>query len=261
MLRALVLSGIVTLCACVCAQAASASTQSARLEATFAPERLGGETTLEFGFQITVPAGQAPSPLLSMGLSYPNKVGVTISELGLATCELPTLVAHGLGACPGNSRMGLGSATVEIPLGSQLVKEHAHMDVVRAPEQEGHLAMIFDTEGARPVSAEIALPSVVVEAFEPFGGKVAIALPLIPSLPEAPNVAVVDLHAAIGPEHLIYSELVAGRVHSFRPHGIKLPRHCPRGGFPFAAYFAFLDGTHAVAQTVVPCPRHVRRAL
>jgi hypothetical protein len=260
MLRALVLSVLVTICVCVFAQAAGAATQSAQLNATFAPVRLGGETTLEFGFQISAPAGQAPSPLVSMGLSYPNKVGVTISELGLATCELPTLVARGLRACPMNSRMGLGSATVEIPLGSQLIRESAHMDVVRAPEQEGHLAMIFDTEGARPVSAEIALPSVVVEAFEPFGGKVAIALPLVPSLPEAPNVAVVDLHAAIGPEHLIYSELVAGRMHSFRPHGIKLPRHCPRGGFPFSAYFAFLDGTHTTAQTVVPCPRRASRA-
>ena len=30
------------------------------------------------------------------------------------------------------------------------------------------------------------------------------------------------------------------------------------GGFPFAATFAFLDGTHANAHTTVPCPKYHR---
>lgn len=239
---------------CACSPSVSHASQSAMLQASLTPEHLGQETTFGFAFEIEAPRGQAPSPLVSVGLSYPKDLGVTISELGLATCTVAELQAHGLRVCPGNSRMGRGSATVEIPIGPMILSETAHIDVVRAPQQEGHMAVIFNIEGTSPVGAEIAIPSVLLSAQEPFGGVMSIQLPTVPSLPEAPDVAVVDLQAFIGPSHLIYHERVHGRTIAFRPHGIKMPRHCPRQGFPFAATFAFMDGTRTAARTVVPCP-------
>jgi hypothetical protein len=258
MLRTLLLGATALICAC--APAVGWASQSAKLEASLTPERLGHYTTFGFGFQITSPDGAVPSPVLAVGLSYPKNLGVAISELGIEHCVLEDLVANGLRICPTDSRMGFGSATVEIPVGPVIVRESAHLDVVRAPQQEGHLAMIFDTEGASPVQAEIALPGVLHEASEPFGGKVAIELPLIPSLPEASDVSIVDLHAAIGPAHLVYHEQLNGRTIYYRPHGIKMPRHCPPGGFQFAATFAFLDGSRTSAHTLVPCPRASTRA-
>ncbi len=239
---------------CACSPGFARASQTAKLQASLTPERLGHETTFGFGFRISSPQGQVPSPVIAVGLSYPKNLGVAISGLGIEHCLLAELVARGVRACSTDTRMGFGRATVEIPVGPTIVRESARIEVFRAPQQEGHLALIFNTEGATPVQAEIALPGVLQTAPEPFGGRVAIELPLVPSLPEASDVSIVDLHAAIGPAHLIYHELLHGHTVYYRPEGIKMPRHCPRGGFLFAATFAFLDGSHTSARAIVPCP-------
>jgi hypothetical protein len=82
----------------------------------------------------------------------------------------------------------------------------------------------------------------------------SIAVPLIPSIPGAPDVALVQLHLTLGPSGVVYYERVAGRTLAYRPPGILLPSGCPRGGFPFAAEFSFVDGTRTSAATTVPCP-------
>ena len=83
---------------------------------------------------------------------------------------------------------------------------------------------------------------------------IGVSVPLVPGVPEGPDVAVVSVKATIG-GNLTYYERKHGRRVAYRPQGIKLPRHCPRGGFHFDATFSFLDGTQAQAQTVVRCPR------
>jgi len=260
MLRTLAMGATAAALICACAAPVGHASQSATLDASLTPERLGHETTFGFGFQISSPRGQVPSPVTAVGLSYPKNLGVAISGLGIEHCLLPMLVARGTSACSTGTRMGFGSATVEIPVGPVIVREAARIEVFRAPQQEGHLAMIFNTEGAAPVQAEIALPGVLQTAQEPFGGRVAIELPLVASLPEASDVSIVDLHVAIGPAHLIYHELLHGKTLYYRPEGIKIPKHCPRGGFQFAATFEFLDGSRTSAQAVVPCPRSSTRA-
>jgi hypothetical protein len=84
-----------------------------------------------------------------------------------------------------------------------------------------------------------------------------MTVPLVPSLPEAADVAVVRVRSTFGPEHLTYYKRVRGRVVPYKPRGVILPDRCPRGGFPFAATFTFQDGSHASAGTAVPCP-HAR---
>jgi hypothetical protein len=79
-------------------------------------------------------------------------------------------------------------------------------------------------------------------------------VPLVPSLPEAPDVAVVQLHATFGPKDLTYYEREHGKLVAYHPKGILLPNTCPHGGFAFSASFTFLDGSHTTAQTRVPCP-------
>jgi hypothetical protein len=85
-------------------------------------------------------------------------------------------------------------------------------------------------------------------------GRLQFSVPLVPGVPEGPDVAVVSVKATIG-GNLTYYERKHGRRVAYHPQGIKLPRHCPRGGFRFAATFSFLDGTQTQAQTVVRCPR------
>ncbi|HWJ49978.1 MAG TPA: hypothetical protein VNR42_03100 [Solirubrobacteraceae bacterium] len=252
-LRAIAALGAALLCTCL--PAVAQARQSVRLQATLTPEVLGRDTSLGFDIRIRAPRGRAPSPVRGIALSYPNNIGIGLSGLGLATCAQPALEAMGLRACPPNSFMGSGAATVEIPVGPTIVHETTKLTVVRAPVSRGRFALIFYADGTSPVQAQLALPAFLLSAGSPFGGKVDIHLPLVPSLPESPDVALVHLHATIGPEHLTYYERVGGRTIAFHPRGIRLPKSCPAGGFPFAATFAFSDGTHRTARTSTPCPR------
>jgi hypothetical protein len=154
--------------------------------------------------------------------------------------------------------MGFGSAIGQLAAEGAVVPEQAEVAIVRGPTREGHLALLFYVNGSEPVRAQIVFPGLLVPASPPFGGAVSLAVPLIPSWPEGPNVALVRLRSTLGPEHLTYYRDVRGKTTAYTPQGILLPRLCPRGGFGFAAVFAFADGSTAHASAIVPCPRGAR---
>jgi hypothetical protein len=245
---------VVVLCGTL--PAAADGAQSARLEVALSPERLGHGTTLEFGFRIAAPAGVVPSPLTGLDLSYPQHFGIATSGLGVATCSPAVLEQVGSDGCPADSRMGYGSAIAEIQEGPEILQETAATSIFMAPVQNGSLALLFFADGEAPLSAQIVFPALLLPAQAPFGGNLAIAVPLVPSVPAAPYVAVVRLRATIGPRRLTYYEHAHGQLVAYRPKGIVLPARCPHGGFPFAATFKFADASSAIARAVVPCPGH-----
>jgi hypothetical protein len=249
--RALSLLAVVL---CVGVSGMANAAQSVKLRATLTPERLGQGTTIGFGFQIAASTGQVPPPLTGVEVSYPVELGFALSELGLATCSAGTLEAAGPEGCPANSLMGHGTALAEIPVGPEILHETAHVTIVRTTERSGHLALLIYADGETPVSAQIVFPGLVLGAPAPFGGRLNMSVPLVPSLPGAPNVAVVQFRSTLGPLHLVYHEHIHGRVVDYEPKGIPLPNSCPQGGFRFAARFAFQDGSHSKAATAVPCP-------
>jgi hypothetical protein len=247
---------LAVLLACVWPSATAHATSSVKLTATLTPERLGHGTTIGFGFQISVPAGQVPPPLIGLDLRYPEDLGIALSGLGLETCAPAVLEAFGPIACPQDSIMGYGDALAQIPVGSQIIDEPAEIIVVRAPTEDGHLALLIHANGRSPVNAQVAFAAVLLPSAAPFGGRLRVSVPLIPSIPGSPDVAVVRLRSTLGPRGITYSERVGNTVVNYRPKGILLPDSCPRGGFRFAARFSFANGTHAEALTAVPCPRH-----
>jgi hypothetical protein len=216
--------------------------------------RLGQRTTLDFGFSFSAPAGEVPPPLTLIQLLYPRELPIPLSEVGLATCDAMTLEAQGLQGCPPDSIMGYGAVLTGIVLGSTRINETAPVAILRAPNKRGHISLLFFSEGTKPVSTTVIFSGLLLPASSPFGGLVDIGVPLVPTLPGAPDISVVHLHATIGPKGLTYYERVGNVTLAFRPSGIPLPRVCPRGGFQFAASFAFADGSTAKAQTAIPCP-------
>ena len=232
---------------------------SASLSARFMPERLGQRATLDFGFAFAVPPGHVPSPLVQIELRYPNNLGIALSGLGLALCTAQTLEVAGPSGCPPNSVMGHGQAFTGIELGTSVVSELAPITVVRAPDEEGRLALLFFAEGATPVDTHIVFPGILLPADAPFGGVVSIGIPLVPTLPGAPYISVIHLDASLGPIGVTYYEHIGATTLAYTPKGILLPRSCPRGGFPFAATFSFLDGSEAKASTAIPCPDPPRK--
>lgn len=233
----------------------------ATLSASFDPLRLGHPTTLDFGFTFSAPAGQVPPPLTQMELLYPNELGIGLSRLGLSTCTATTLEVSGLSGCPPDSVMGHGVVRTAVEIGSTRVSETAPVTILRAPYKQSHFALLFFVEGTKPVSTTTIFSGLLLPASVPFGGQVNIGVPLVPTLPGAPDISVVEMSATLGPKGVIYYEEVGGATLAFHPRGILLPPRCPRRGLPFAAEFAFADGSHASASTAVSCrpPRRRRK--
>jgi hypothetical protein len=232
------------LCACVSAGAFAAPI--ARIDARFAPEQLGAATTVSLGFQIGA-GGHASAPLSSMQLAYPSNLSLATSDLGLAPCSPSALELLGVGACPPDSRMGSGSAIAQLQIGPSLLKENVRLALFAGPSADGYLHVVVYASGVLPIEAHVVLTGVLLP------GHLSIAVPTIPSLPAAPDVAVTQMQLTLGGA-LTYYEQVGGRSIAYHPAGVGLPSRCPRGGFQFAATFAFLDGSHTSSRTAVPCP-------
>lgn len=243
---------------CACLPAAAHAGQSVRLRATFTPERLGEAATVGFDIAIAGSNDQLPAPLGEVTVRYPLGLDIGLSELGLDACPPARLEASGPRACPADSRMGEGSAVAEIELGPEVVRETARIVIVRAPEREGRLAMLFYVDGTQPVIVKAAFLGQLLPAALPFGGALRIELPPIASLPGS-DAAVVRLHLVLGPPGLTYYERVRGKSIAYHPKGIRLPSNCPRGGFRFSAGLGFLDGSRAQASTTVRCPSRAKR--
>jgi hypothetical protein len=248
--RAPVVFAILVLC--VLPTAAAGASQTARISARFTPERLGAATTVSFGFHIV--AGDAtPPPLSAIELSYPVDLGFATSGLGLASCSPQALEVLGPSGCPADSQIGYGSAVAEIPFGSEPVQERVGLLLFAGPSPDGYLHLLLRVAGLTPVIAEVVLSGVLRM------GRIDIVVPPIPALPEAPDVAVVQMQLTLGGD-LTYYETVGGRRRAHRPPGVGLPRSCPPGGFPFAATFAFIGAPSSTAHTAVACPRARRGA-
>jgi hypothetical protein len=154
--------------------------------------------------------------------------------------------------------MSYGSALVAVPFQPVPVYEHVNITIISAPVQNGHLALLFYAEGKTPIGAEIVFPGLILPASAPYGGRVQAALPAFESDPGGPRVTVTQLRSTIGPLHVLYFEEAHGEPILYTPKGILLPKTCPHGGFPFAAEFSFLDGSHTTAHATVACPTQHR---
>jgi hypothetical protein len=231
-----------------------AASEQATLNASFSPNRLGAPTTITFGFHLVTTEGTAPPPLTGVDLEMPSGMNYTTTTLGLAICQPALLAAKGLAGCPPNSRLGYGSADVEVPFGTGAGHEIPEIQAVSGPSPKGNLTVLFYANGLYPVYAQLAFSGEVLPDSGSFGSQLATTVPLIASVPGGPDVSVLSVTSTIGPSRLTYYKHVHGRRVSFRPRGVAVPERCPPGGFPFSAEFTFLDGSHTSAQTTVPCP-------
>jgi hypothetical protein len=235
--------------------AAATAAPSVKLAASFSPERLGKDTTIQIGFHIGYPSREAPLAATEIQFFLPPGLGIARSELGLQNCLPARLELLGRAACPSNSLMGHGSATTAVPFGSHFVVEHTNVTLFSGPVQGSDPQLLFVTVGEYPVIAEVIFSALILPAGPRFGGLIEAKLPLVPSVPNGPDIALLGLQTTIGPAGIVYHEDIDGRTVNFRPRGILLPESCPRGGFPFAVRLSFSGGSKASASATVPCPR------
>lgn len=244
-----------TIALAACPQGAALAAPSVSLRAAFKPEKLGRHTTVSLRIQIEPHGTPVPPPLIEADLHYPAGLDIQLSGLGIDACPAATLELLGVEGCPPDSLMGRGSAVAELQIKHQALREAAKIAIVRTVEQDGHFAALLYVYGETAVDARIVLPALLLPDAGPFGGMLAIHVPLVPSVPESPDVAVGEIRLVIGPANLVYHERVGQKIVAYKPPGIGLPGHCPRGGFRFALRLAFLGGESASTATAVPCPR------
>jgi hypothetical protein len=245
----------VALLVCVlCLPASAGASERVSLHTSFSPDRLGASTTIGFGFQIANAEGGLPSPLTGVSLHLPAGINYVTTTLGLAVCPTANLVAEGLGGCPPNSRLGYGSALVEVPFGEGSGHEIPNIQALMGPSHNGNIVVLFYADGREPVYAQLVFQGELVPGSGAFGGNLETAIPLIPSVTNGPPVSILSVQATIGPSHLTYYKHVHGKLVSFHPRGVSVPLSCPHGGFPFSARFSFQDGSTADASSIVACP-------
>jgi hypothetical protein len=223
-----------------------------KVAASFTPKRLGAATTVTFALNIDPPAETMPPPLSQIDFSYPGNLGFATSGLGLAACDPRTLEVQGGRACPPDSRMGGGTATVGVGFGAASVAENVVLELFAAPSTDGYVHLAILAHGVEPVLARIVITGVLL------AGHLQIEVPLIAGLPGGPDVVIEQLRASLGGA-LTYYEHVHGHLVGYRPKGIGLPDSCPRGGWPVGAQLAFQNGQRSQAATAITCPRRRSR--
>jgi hypothetical protein len=235
-----------------CLASTAFGSQTATLSVGLEPNQPGASTTLTFDFAIAPSASFTPSPLVSVDLHLPSDIAYDTSSLGLASCDSQTLAQRGVSGCPADSRIGFGSATVVVPLGPTLLTEKVGITTLVGRSENGHIEVLYYATGQKPVIAQFMFSGEL--ASERSGERMDTTIPLITTLPEASNAAVIMLQSTLGPKHLYYYAGTRGKRVRYHPRGIVLPAACPDGGFPFSASFGFEDGSTASASSTVPCP-------
>jgi hypothetical protein len=250
---------VLVACACVPAAVVASPAETVKLDTSFTPDRLGASTTIGFGFQIDGPDGGASPPLTRVDLKLPAGIDYVTTTLGLAVCLPAVLEVQGPSGCSPNSRIGFGSALVEVPFGGGSGVETPSIEAFMGPSKNGNIVVVFYANGRTPVAADVVFEGELVPGFGSSSGSLNNGVPLIAGVPEGPDVSIRSVQTTIGPGGLRYFKHVHGRTVSFAPTGVSVPSTCPRGGFPFAADFGFADGSTATATSTVPCPPPRRR--
>jgi hypothetical protein len=240
---------------CACTPTGNAySLQKVSLHAAFFPDRLGASTTVAINFTIATTNGQVPPPATEVNFHLPAGMALANSTLGLVTCDIVALEIFGLSGCSPNAVIGTGEALVEVPFGPDIIKETVKITALMGHSENKRTAVLFDAEGSTPVAAQVIFPGKVFDDTPPYGLLLKTVIPLTPSLPGAPDAAVVRMRSYIGPRDLTYYRRVHQRRVPYGPQGMSVPLRCPAGGFQMAADFSFQDGTSASARTAIPCP-------
>jgi hypothetical protein len=241
-----------------CLPALTQAATVAKLKITFTPDRLGAQVSIHTVVNYSNTDGGLPSPVVGFDLHLPPSLELIGSTLGLANCQTAALLANGPSGCSPNARIGSGSATVAVPFGPEVASETAHVEVLLGPPLAEQVGVLLFTESRSPVFAQLVFPGILVIGTG--AESLNTSFPPTPTLPGAPDAAVLNMTLTVGPEHLTYYKRVHGKRVAFRPTGVSLPSKCPRGGFLFVTDMRFEDGTSLRVPYAVPCPRAQARA-
>jgi hypothetical protein len=222
---------------------AGSASGTARISASFNPDRLSARGALTVTIDFPVGAAGDPAPLRRSVLRLPAGLGVQIPHL--RSCAPGRLHLLGKRGCPAQSRLGVGRALAQAQLGSSVLAESVSLWVFLGPLRNLQPTFEVLAQGYTPFDERVVLSGTVLPDDPPYGEDLVLSVPAIPTLPLEAEASIVSMSLTIGSSQNSAQE----------PNGTIEPAHCPAGGFPFAAQFLYADGFTQDTSTLLPCPR------
>jgi hypothetical protein len=211
---------------------------------------LGAGAALEYEYQISgTEYFGSPPPII--GINFYTPKGTVLHPTGFPTCTEETVRQFGPVKCPKSSQAGpIGEALGYVTLGGERVEETTEIFSFYKPGG----GFIFFTDGHTPVSLEILSPGHYKNFVGGggFGPELEVKVPEVASVPGAPFASV---------------KLIKGKAGSaYKKHGKttyygRVPKKCPKGGFPIKTEVIFAENGEeskpesVTAEYKAPCPR------
>ncbi len=256
MLKALVVSLGVFLAVGVVGSPATMAVPTVSVKARIVPipgfpntgNKLGAGAAVEGKVTISgTEYGGFPPPVIGVNVFLPK--GTVLHPSGFPTCPVATLEPTGQGpkACPKGSRAGpVGVVHGEVAFGTKIVPETATLESFYAPGG----GLEFFTFGHEPTIIEVISKAHLVNASGLFSHELIAEVPLVETVPGAQDASVTSVSVKVGSAIKKNGKTIYyGRV----------PKKCPKGGFPGKAELTFaglggLTQTTVTKSIKVPCP-------
>ncbi|HTU77688.1 MAG TPA: hypothetical protein VMF09_02895 [Solirubrobacteraceae bacterium] len=192
----------------------------------------------------------SPPPIIAINFYFPK--GTVLHPTGFPTCSEEVVRDKGPIGCPKASQAGpVGTVLGYVTLGGERVEETAENFSFYKPGG----GFIFFTDGHTPVSLEVYSTGAFVSLTSSpggYGAELHVKVPEVASVPGAPYASVKTIKVKDGSAYKSHGKTIYyGRV----------PKSCPKGGFPLKTEVVFAEnGEESTPVSVpatykAPCPR------
>lgn len=203
---------------------------------------LGAGAAIQVQYTISgVEYGGFPPPLTGVKFFAPG--GAKLHPQGFAGCSAETVTQGGPAVCPKRSFAGpQGSAGGVVSFGGERVPETLSVQPLFAPDG----SLEFYLEGHTPVSVEILSTGHIIDAAPPFSLEVLGEVPLIETVPGAPDASTETVNVKVGTAYKRGKHIVSY---------VTVPKRCQKPGLLVKSELSFLGGATAQASYEMPCPK------
>jgi hypothetical protein len=216
---------------------------TATIQPSFSPDKLGAKAAFTFAAHFAGGELGVPSPVRRAVVHFPPGLALDVPKL--ESCSKARLQARGAHGCPARSEIGTGHALADVHAGATVESEEAAISVFVGPPQGANQTIEILGQGYSPLEERVVITATALPDNPPYGEKLVMSIPPIPTIPLEPNASTVSFSVTVGGK--------AARKHH-NPNTALLPSHCPVGGFPFAAEFTYENGSTSTSTATVPCP-------
>jgi hypothetical protein len=191
----------------------------------------------------------SPPPII--GINFYLPAHTVLHPSGFPTCQEEVLREKGPIGCPKGSEAGpIGSVLGYVTFGGERVEETAENFSFYSPNG----GFTFFTFGHSPVSLEVYSNGAYVNYVGGggYGPELKVKVPLVASVPGAPYASVKTIDVKAGS---------AIKSHGKTIYYGRVPKKCPKGGFPVKTEVTFAENGEESKPEVVtalysaPCPR------